>query len=83
MQISVEIDNDLLADIDRAAGVQKISRVAAFREALEYWVAHKPKSDKWSLDFSHLEFDPGFIGFEVHRPGPEGMPSASTHSCVK
>jgi hypothetical protein len=74
MKVSVEIDDGLVAAIDRAADVQKISRVAAFREALEDWVAHKPKSDKWSLDFSQLEFDPDFVGFEVHRPGPEAMP---------
>jgi Ribbon-helix-helix protein, copG family len=74
MQVSVEIDDSLVAAIDRAAAVQKISRVAAFREALEGWVAHKPQSDKWSLDFSQLEFDPDFEGFEVHRPGPEAMP---------
>jgi Ribbon-helix-helix protein, copG family len=74
MKISIDFDENLIATIDRAAAVQKISRDAAFREALETWVAHKPQSAGSSLDFSRWEFDPDFIPFEVHRPGPEAMP---------
>jgi hypothetical protein len=72
MKVSVDIDEALLADIDRAASVQKVSRDAAFNEALETWVAHKPKSAGWSMDYSKLEFDPDFV-LRVDRPGPEAL----------
>ena len=37
-------DESLIAVIDKAADVQNVSRDAAFKEALETWVAHKPTS---------------------------------------
>ena len=74
MVVSVDIDADLLNAIDQAAGVQKISRDAAFRDALETWVAHKPRRGRSSIDFSQWEFDPDFIPFDAYRPGPEAMP---------
>ena len=73
MQIRVELDDTLITAIDRAANIQKISRTAAFQQALESWVVHQPKAER-SLDVSKWDFDPDFIGFEVHRPGPEAMP---------
>lgn len=73
MQISVDIDEGLLGAIDRAADVQQISRDAAFRDALETWVAHKPQS-RSSIDFSQWEFDPDCLRFESDRPGPEAFP---------
>ncbi|MDB6043597.1 MAG: hypothetical protein JWM63_2148 [Gammaproteobacteria bacterium] len=77
MKVSVDIEESLLAVIDKAADVQNISRDAAFQEALETWVAHKPTSEQWSMDYSKLEFDPYFIPFEVDRPGPEAFASDS------
>jgi hypothetical protein len=72
MKVSIEIDDGLLSAIDLAADVQTISREDAFKEALETWVAHKPKSNKSSIDFDRLEFDPDFT-LEVYRPGPEAF----------
>jgi hypothetical protein len=74
MIVSVDIDADLLNAIDQAAGVQKISRDAAFRDALETWVAHQPRRERSTIDLSQLEFDPDFIPFDAYRPGPEAMP---------
>jgi Arc/MetJ family transcription regulator len=72
MRVTVDIDEGLIADVDQAADVQNVSRDAAFREALETWVAHKPKSVGWSMDYSTLEFDPDFV-LRVDRPGPEAL----------
>ncbi len=74
MKVTVDMDEGLVAAVEQAVKVQNISRDAAFKEALQTWVAHKPKSDRWTIDFSKLEFDPDFIPFEADRPGPEAMP---------
>ena len=73
MKVSVEFDKSLITAIDRAATIQKISRDAAFRDALEAWVAHRDQAER-RLDLSVLELDSDFIPFEAHRPGPEAMP---------
>ncbi len=73
MKVSVEFDKSLIAAIDRAATIQKISRDAAFREALEAWVVYKVQAQRRS-NLSELELDSDFIPFEAHRPGPEAMP---------
>jgi len=75
MEISIEIDEDLLGAIDLASNIQKISRSDAFREALETWVSHMPKSDQCLVEFAQLEFDPDFV-LEVDRPGPEAFSTA-------
>ena len=72
MKISVEIDERLLDAIDRASSVQRISRDASFKEALETWVARKPTSNRCSVDLEKVEFDPDFV-LEVDRPGPEAF----------
>jgi hypothetical protein len=72
MKISVELDKELIVAIDLASDIQEISRDAAFKEALETWVAHKPKSKGFSIDPRSVEFDPDFT-LEVDRPGPEAF----------
>jgi hypothetical protein len=76
MQVSIEMDEDLVTAIDRAAGIQEISRNVAFAEALRAWVAHKPKSNNLAAILDELEYDPDFV-LEVERPGPEAYPSTS------
>jgi metal-responsive CopG/Arc/MetJ family transcriptional regulator len=49
--MTVDIDLVLIAAIDRAAQLQGLSRSAAIREALETWLAHRPRSAQWSTEF--------------------------------
>jgi 5'(3')-deoxyribonucleotidase len=74
MKVAIDMDEALVAAIDQATKIQNISRDSAFNEALKTWVAHQPMTDRCTIDFSKLEFDPDFIPFETYRPGPEAMP---------
>lgn len=67
MEITIKIDDALLADVDCAAQVQEMSRSEAFMDALRSWVIHQPNSSKWTIDWSKWEGDPDFPPFESHR----------------
>lgn len=58
MNITIEIEDALLTDVDLAAAVKEISRQEAFAEALTTWAAHRPKHSGWSIDWSTWEGDP-------------------------
>jgi hypothetical protein len=67
MNISIEIDDALLAGVDHAVGVREISRSQALSEALKLWVAQQPKSSKWNIDWSKWACDPEFPDFGMLR----------------
>jgi metal-responsive CopG/Arc/MetJ family transcriptional regulator len=56
MEISVTIDEDLLAAVDRAARFQNITRDEAFRGALTAWVA-QARRDAVIHELFKMEFD--------------------------
>jgi ribbon-helix-helix CopG family protein len=59
MEISVKIDEDLLAAVDRAARFQNIARDEAFRGALRAWVA-QARRDAVIHELFEMEFDSDF-----------------------
>jgi Ribbon-helix-helix protein, copG family len=67
MEISIEIEEALLADVDKAAAVQKMSRSDAFVEAIRTWVSHHPKQSGWTVDWDNFEGDPDMTPFESYR----------------
>jgi Ribbon-helix-helix protein, copG family len=51
MKVTVDMDEGLVAAVEHVVKVQNISREAAFREALQTWVAQFAVYRMWLLDF--------------------------------
>lgn len=67
MQIQIEIDDALMARIDKTSEIQKMTRADAVKEALEEWIDGQPTSSGWD-DILSIPPDPDWICPSTYRP---------------
>jgi metal-responsive CopG/Arc/MetJ family transcriptional regulator len=58
MKVTIEIEDDLLAAIDKSVEQIGQSRDFAFVTAAKWWLDSAPKIDHWEFDFAEVENDP-------------------------
>ena len=71
MKIGLEIDENLIVSVDRAAAIRGCTRDEAIREAIAEWIPNQPKHARWPEDLLNWKGDPDFPRFELDRPVPE------------
>jgi len=69
MKVTIEVEDELVAAVDRAIKLIGITRDAAFTESIRWWVDSMPRTDRWAFEAPQLQNDPDGKEFEEYCRG--------------